>query len=347
MRWWRALPIALLTGGSLVPASAGAADGGGIFTFQDARIIESSGLVDLGSVMVTTNDSGSAAKLFVVDPRTGRTVGVTKFGADPVDVEALAPAGGGKVWVGDIGDNDSDRKSISVYRVKVGTGIINDRAPRYRLVYPRGSHNAESLFADRTGRLYVITKSILGGTVYRAPRPLSPTRPNRLQPVARVIEYATDAAMLPDGRHVLVRGPERASVYAFPDFKRVGSFALPRQRQGEGVSVGPGSRIRLSSEGVRSPVAQMALPAEIVQRMRPVPAASPSASPSASASASPSAPPSSSPSSSGSASASPGPAGGAGKDPAAKDDPWLMWTIPAVIVVGAVGIGLGLRRRSE
>ena len=341
---WRAITVALLAGGAMAPAPAAVADEGSVFTFRDTRIKESSGLVDLGSLMVTTNDSGNPSKLFVVSPVTGRTVGVTDYRASTVDVEALAPAGGKVVWVGDIGDNEGDRRSIRVYRVKVRTGSTKVRAPSFRLAYPRGARNAESLFADRQGRLYVITKSVRGGMVFRAPLPLRPNRVNRLAPAGRVIEYATDAALLPDGRHVLVRGPGSASVYTLAGFRRIGSFALPRQRQGEGVSVGPGGRIRLSSEGVRSQVLSVTLPARVVALMQPP---APSPSPSASASpASPSASPSST-SPSASPSPSPTPTGRKKGSLPGRENPWLMWSIPAVIAVGALGIGLGLRRRSE
>jgi hypothetical protein len=353
---WRATSAALLVGGVMVvPATAVAADDVQL-TFRDPRITESSGLVDLGLVLVTTNDSGSSSKLYVVSPVTGKTVGITDYHANTVDVEALAPAAGGAVWVGDIGDNRAVRRSISVYRVKVGTGPVSARPMRFRLAYPGGARNAESMVADRQGRLYVITKSFTGGTVYRAPLPLDPKRVNRLQPVGRVIEYATDAALLPDGRHLIVRGPGRASVYTFPTFQRLGSLVLPSQRQGEGISVGPGSRILLSGEGKRSAVRRIALPPVIVQRMQP-PATTPSPAPSAT----PSAAPSGSPAPSGSASGSPAPRGSASASAAptpgetrettdtseSEDSPWLMWSIPVVIVLGAVGIGLGLRRRAD
>jgi hypothetical protein len=140
-----------------------------------------------------------------------------------------------------------------------------------------------------------------------------------------------------------VRGPGLVSLYTFPGFQRIGSFALPRQRQGEGVSVGPGSRIRVSSEGVRSPVWQVALPSVVVQRMQPstpTPTSSPStpASPSASASVS----------ASSAATASASPDGKQDtKDATDGQNRWLMWSIPAVLVLGAVGIGLGLRHHSE
>lgn len=340
--------LALLTALALGPVTQAVAAEGGDFTLRDARITESSGLVDLGSVMVTTNDSGSAAKLYVVNPATGRTVGVTDFHADTVDVEALAPAGRKAVWVGDIGDNRRARRSISVYRVPVARGRADVHPPRLRLAFPDGAHDAEALFADSTGRLHVITKSFAGGTVYRAPARLNRNRVSRLRPVGKVGEFVTDAAMLPGRRHLLVRGLGIAAVYTFPQLRRLGSFRLPRQRQGEGVSVGPGGRIRLSSEGVRSQVLQIALPADIAQQLRAV---APGPSPSPSAAPSPSSTPSTSPSPSPVAAATPeaAPRAAPGR-PAGRYDAsraWLLWGIPGVLVLGALGIGLGLRRRSE
>jgi hypothetical protein len=234
-----------------------------VFSFVDPTITESSGLVDLGSLMVTTNDSGGGPVVYVVDPATGRTVGHTTYTRAVVDTEALAPAGAGAVWVGDIGDNEAVRDSVQVYRVPVGRGDRYVDAPAYDLVYPDGAHDAESLVAAPGGRLYVITKGILGGTVYVAPRHLDPDRPNRLRAVAGVDVWATDAALFPDARHVLVRGYDTAAIYTFPGFRPVASVDLPRERQGEGVSISASGRIRLSSEGRNSPVLQVELPGQV------------------------------------------------------------------------------------
>jgi hypothetical protein len=251
-----------------------------VFSFVDPSIDESSGLVDLGPVMVTTNDSGGDALVFVVDSRTGRTVGRTTFAAEVEDVEALAPAGRHAVWVGDIGDNDARRESVQVYRVPVGHGDRSVHATRYDLVYPDGAHDAESLVASHAGRLYVITKGLLGGTAYAAPLHLRADRPNMLRPVGSVDVWATDAALFPDGRHVLVRGYGTAAVYTFPGFAPVASLDLPRQRQGEGVSIGASGRIRLSSEGRNSPVLQVALSDALRAIVEPAPVGvEPSATP--------------------------------------------------------------------
>ena len=70
-------------------------------------------------LVVTTNDSGDTGRLFTVDPRTGQTTKVTQWSDDPTDVEALAPAGDGLVWVGDIGDNTARRDSVSVISISL------------------------------------------------------------------------------------------------------------------------------------------------------------------------------------------------------------------------------------
>lgn len=252
-----------------------------VFSFVDPTIDESSGLVDLGELMVTTNDSGGDPLVFVVDATSGRTVARTTFTDEVRDVEALAPAGSGAVWVADIGDNSEERDSVQVYRVPVGRDDRRVQAASFDLVYPDGAHDAESLVAGPGGRLYVITKELLGGTAYVAPRSLDPDGLNRLQAVGSVGVWATDAALFPDGRHVLVRGYGTAAIYTFPGFRAVASFDLPRQKQGEGVSIGAAGRIRLSSEGVHSPVLEVELPDAVraVVEGDP-PAASPTASPS-------------------------------------------------------------------
>ena len=255
--------VRVLLGLVAVPFLLGAAAAPGhqedvVFSFQDKQITESSGLVALGGgLFATINDSGDSARVFTVDDH-GRTVGVTTWPGDAHDVEALAPAGGGEVWVGDIGDNRASRDSVQVTQVPVGRGDRRSEGPVYDLVYPDGSHDAETLLAAPDGRLYIVTKGVLGGTVYAAPEQLRPDHVNRLTRVARgILPVATDGAFLPDGRHVLVRGYASAAVYDFPGFTRVAGVRLPDQPQGEGLAVAGDGTIYLSSEGVLSDVLRL------------------------------------------------------------------------------------------
>jgi hypothetical protein len=258
-----------------------------VFSFRDSDIIESSGLVVVGGLVVTTNDSGDTGRVFTVDPATGETVGVTGWSHDPTDVEALAPFGDHEVWAGDIGDNNESRDRIQVSPVPVGPGNRDVDAPVYDLVYPDGPHNAETLMSDPTnGRLYVATKGTLGGTLYAAPAQLSADHPNELEPLGAVLPIATDGAFLADGQHVVIRNYAVAVVYAFPSLEEVAELRLPDQEQGEGLAVEPDGTLLLSSEGLHSPVLRVTLPA-LSDAVGPTASPTPSPSPAGSAGPSP------------------------------------------------------------
>ena len=247
-----------------------------VFRFQDSRIVESSSLVDLGhGLTATANDSGDDGIVYVVD-RSGRTVGTTRYGESD-DAEAMAPAReSGYVWVGDLGDNLAQRRDVALRRVPVGRGDRTVVAPTYRLVYPDGAHDAETLVRDpTTGRLYVATKGVLGGTLYAAPETLDPDGPNELEPVGDVLPIATDGGFLPDGKRLVIRNYAVAAVYAFPSMEKLDQFQLPDQEQGEGIAVDHDRTLLLSSEGVHSDVLRVPLPAAAASS--PAPTASPTA----------------------------------------------------------------------
>jgi hypothetical protein len=311
---WGALGAAALVLGAAVPSAVPSTP---VFSFADPAITESSGLVDLGAFMVTTNDSGGGPLVYVIDPTSGRTIATTTYTGSVTDTEALAPAGKHAVWVGDIGDNTATRRSVQVYRVPVGRASRTVRAPSYDLVYPDGPHDAESLVQGPDGRLRIVTKSLLGGRVYTAPAKLDPNGPNKLVAGPPVDYYVTDAALFPGGTRILIRGYGGALIATFPGFRTLAEISLPNQEQGEGVSIASTGRIRLSSEGEHSKVLQISLPDDV----RPVLSDEPVAKP------------------------SPGPTQAAVV--AADDDggltwPWVAGGAAAVLVLGLV---LGRRRR--
>jgi len=282
MSGWRSRGPSLLAGCACVvllgAPAAGAQDGADhrtLFRFADPAITESSGLVDAGAVVYTTNDSGSGPVLYAVDPDTGETAGVTTYSRDEVtDVEALAPGRRGEVWVGDIGDNARSRSEISLYRVRPGRDLA---ARRLDLTYPDGPRDAETLLVHpRSGRVFVVSKTVFGGTVYEAPA-AADGGTGRLQRFAEVGGLVTDGAFFPDGRHVVLRGYGTASVYRFPSFERLGTLTLPAQKQGEGIAVGADGRILLSSEGLHAPVLEVELPAALAAAVAGPAGGSPSA----------------------------------------------------------------------
>jgi hypothetical protein len=235
-----------------------------VFAFDDPAITAASALVltDDG-LFVTTNDSGHPGDVFVVD-RSGRTVGVTHWSDDPVDVEALAPGGPGHVWVGDIGDNTAVRSSVEIARVPVGRGDRTVDPTTYTLTYPDGATDAETLLRDPTnGRLYIASKNVFGGVLYAVPQHLDPSGPNLLKAVGRVLPVATDGSFFPDGRPQVVRDYSSAVVYAWPSLEPVGRMRLPNQRQGEGIAVTGDGQVYLSSEGPHAPVLETSLPPKL------------------------------------------------------------------------------------
>lgn len=273
--------ISLLTLAAFLPDAEKPPETGVRFAFADSEIDESSGLVALGpgegDLVVTVNDSGDEARVFTVDPDTGETVGTTRWDADVADVEALAPAGppasATEVWVADIGDNYRRRDEIVLYRVPVARGdrvLAADEVETYRLRYPGGARDAESLMVHPgTGRLLVASKGLLGGHLYQAPAQLDVEAPMTLERLRELPGMLTDGSFFADGEHLIVRSYGDAYVYTYPELALVGEFPLPSQRQGEGLAVTAEGGLLLSTEGKRSDVLQLEVPAPIAERMTP------------------------------------------------------------------------------
>ena len=173
--------LAIATPLALGVAMASSAPGHQVFSFEDPAIVEASALVVDDGLFLTTNDSGDTGRVFAV-AHTGRTLGVTHWSDDPTDTEALAPAGHGYVWVGDIGDNSGRRSSVEIARIPIERGDRTVRPATYRLRYPDGATDAEALLRDpSTGRLYIASKNVFGGVLYAVPEHLDASGTNRLR----------------------------------------------------------------------------------------------------------------------------------------------------------------------
>ena len=130
----------------------------------DAEIHESSGAAVSrahAGIFWTHNDSGEPL-LYAVDAE-GRTAGRVRItGAAVEDWEDVAlapcPAGGDCLYVADIGDNDAERPSVTVYRVREPAPNASASAPAeaIRLRYPDGAHDAEAMFV-LDGAIHVVT----------------------------------------------------------------------------------------------------------------------------------------------------------------------------------------------
>jgi hypothetical protein len=236
------------------------------FRIDDDRVTESSGLTVSRThpgLAYTVNDSGDDARVLTVSMRTGAVVGETRLsGVEAVDVEALAPAPGGRL---DIGDNGADRESVELYVIaEPGPGDADVEPRRVSLSYPGGPRDAEALVVAGR-RVYVVTKNFLGGQVFTAPVFGSRHDAYGLRQVASAPSVVTDAARLADGE-VVMRDYDRGYVVDLPRWRVRRSYALPRVEQGETMAAAPhGRRVYVGSEGSPSPVFVLRVP-EAAQR---------------------------------------------------------------------------------
>ena len=115
-------------------------------------------------VFWTHNDSGGGAWLYAFD-RSGRDLGrFAVRGAKARDWEDIAIGPGHRIYIGDIGDNRSTLKGVTVYRIPEPDPKDNSRvtadAEAFRFRYPDGPHDAETLMVHpQSGDLYIVTKA--------------------------------------------------------------------------------------------------------------------------------------------------------------------------------------------
>jgi len=268
-----------------------------VFRLQSPDITESSSLVVSTvdpSLAYTANDSGDGPVVYVIDTATGSLVGrMTLEGVTAVDIEALTGGQDGTLIIADIGDNDRVRASVTVYRApQPGRGETAVSAEAVTLRYADGPRDAESVLYDTTsGRVYVVSKELVGTSVYATAPDVFTREQARLQPVADGPPVATDATLLPAGDFAVVRMYRSAAVYRFPSFEHVVDFGLPELKQGESIAAPPGgSTVWVGTEGERSPVFAVPLP----RLPEPPPTPSTSAPPSTTAPAPVDTPPASS-----------------------------------------------------
>ncbi len=155
-------------------------------------------------VLYAIEDSGNPPDVLELDTRgrLRRTFRVS--GAQNVDWEDVATRGG-QVYVADIGDNDSVRDHVSIYRVDPSGGA----SARTDLRYPDGPHDAEALIADPLrDDLVIVTKGLFGGRAYVShaggPAKRGPKVP---------LPLVTGATISADGRTVVLRTYDRFAVY--------------------------------------------------------------------------------------------------------------------------------------
>ncbi|MBM7810732.1 hypothetical protein [Saccharothrix algeriensis] len=234
----------------------------------DQRLAELSGLASSGDEWFAVNDSDNGRVEVQVLDRTCRITRTIRAATNPFDVEDLALAPDGTLWLADTGDNGRSRETVALHAVSP------DGAVRlYRLTYPDGEHDAEALLLDAAGVPHVVTKETLGSPlVYRPVRELDEAAPTPMEQVAKVgisgsdtpggpvrssvvTRVVTGGAMSADGAVAALR--TYTDAYLFPvtggDLaKALGSdpvrVPLPDEAQGEAIAFEPDGTLLSASE---------------------------------------------------------------------------------------------------
>jgi hypothetical protein len=213
------------------------------------------------------NDSGQPI-LVALDSK-GTVVGrIAVPGAKVEDWESVAvgpcPAGS-CIYVGDIGDNEAERREITIYRVPepAASGSI-DTAEVFRARYPDGPHDAETLLATPKGDILIVTKGETGPVgLYRLPSDAKAGGTVTLQSIGRPRQVGnaaeqriTDGAVSPSGAWVALRTTTALLWYRTTDlmsgnWREAGRMSLKDlgEPQGEGIAFGDDETIYLVGEG--------------------------------------------------------------------------------------------------
>lgn len=265
---------------------------------EDRAIDESSGIVASRrnpGLYWTHNDSGDGPFLYAIDGKGGKRGTWRVTGASALDWEDIAAGPGAQpgqsyLYVGDIGDNDKERREIIVYRIAEPVVMPaeaestqddaeqTEPATAIRLRYPDGKHDAESLVVHPiSGDLYLLTKTrsaSSASTIYKLAAPFSTSTINTLEKVGDIRTpglfpgMITGADISPDGTKIILCDYFNAYEASLPD-RSGGRFddiwkqplliiKLGEREQGESVCYRlDGQAILATSEGRHSPLIEV------------------------------------------------------------------------------------------
>jgi hypothetical protein len=169
------------------------------------------------------------------------------------------------LWVGDTGDNQAVRSTVSVYELPEPEELRNRSVTptRYSLRYSR-PQDAEALIADPDeDQLWLISKGILGGSVWEVPRPMRSGDVRGLRKIGQEGGLVTDAAMAPDGSRYAVRDYTEVRIYeGKPVGELIARMPLPDQVQGEAMTWAPDGRSLLVASESDDRLLRVDLPEE-------------------------------------------------------------------------------------
>jgi hypothetical protein len=186
---------------------------------------------------------------------------------DDWEAIAVGPCPDGScIYIGDIGDNNERRPSITIYRLPepADASGSSDRVDAFRASYPDGAHDAEALLVTPKGDILIVTKGATGPVaLYRLPSAKAGAtvtlefvgKPRQSGKIA-ADQQITDGGVSPSGAWVALRTKAAVLFYRTEElisgsWKEAGRIALKAigERQGEGITFGDEKTIYLVGEG--------------------------------------------------------------------------------------------------
>ena len=125
------------------------------------------------------------------------------------------------------------------------------KAKQFRFTYDDRPHNAETILADPiTSQLWIVTKQLASGSIYRLPEKLSSTQLNIAVNVGSVGGLVTDGAVNPRGTGFVLRDYFDVQFFTgLPPGSAQKKSALPAQIQGEAITFSQnGTSLIIASE---------------------------------------------------------------------------------------------------
>lgn len=218
-------------------------------TWKDPNITEASGLAcsrKSAAVIFTHNDEDGP--VYAANSSTGVTVGKrgvkdhTLTDPEDIDLDIL-----GYLWLADIGDNDANRSSVAVYKLKEFTsGFPGDVTwTRYVLRYPSGTaHNAETFMNRSDGKQFIISK-VASGVVYQLPKLTSGT--NQMKAAHGPdsdLAFVSGGVFQTDGQHsFLLKQGHLSTIYVFDrNWNQIDTISMPAMTKPEGIGISKDGR---------------------------------------------------------------------------------------------------------
>jgi hypothetical protein len=253
----------------------------------DLREVSGIAASRMNSGVVWLHNDGRSNQLYAVRAN-GETAAILEWPNPMVDFEDVASGPGPTteqdyLYIGDIGDNESRRPQVRVYRAveptvkSTGRGdYVSAEITDFRFTYPDGPADAEALLVDgESGDIYIVTKEKKQARIFRAAADkLKPRQAVPLEEIATLgIGNISAGDISRDGRWIMVRNEKEGWLWPRAEGQSVSealSASVPKKltvraksqsKNGEGICFSPDSTGYFTvSEGAHEPVVLFPLP---------------------------------------------------------------------------------------